>query len=258
MEWDDLSGCLGWYFGSAWMCAKSIYAPRHVYLFEDDDQVTWLYRIRGIAGVIIIAYAAGVSAAARTLIENMGWTVGFCLLSALPAGIVVILFAKPGSRRNVLAPLRYPAIAIGSYLAIILGMLIGGPRLLAFGDDMPDDAKHIMVGLIGGIIVLVFLIWFMIFFTCSNVMMATGMFRLGDAHPLLPPVIGSINAWAMTGKVLFTQGLGGGGSVIANLAFLLGGPASITVLSVVECVRLRNAYPNDFPFRTGPPHTGDG
>lgn len=251
MEWDDLSGCLGWYFGSAWMCAKSIYAPRHVYLFEEDELVTWLYRIRGIAGAIIIAYAAGVSVAARTFIENADWTVGFCLLSILPAGIAVVLFAKPGFRRNALAQLRHPFIAGGSYLGIILVLLQFRWLSTIFGEN-------ILVGLIGGIIVLVLLIWFMVFFTCSAVLMATGMFRLGDAHPLLPPVIGSINAWAMTGKVLFTQGLGGGGPVIANLAFLLGGPASITVLSVVECVRLHNAYPNDFPFRTGPPHPGGG
>jgi hypothetical protein len=33
---------------------------------------------------------------------------------------------------------------------------------------------------------------------------------------------------------------------------LFGGPVSVTALSVVEVLRLRQKYPADFPFRSGP------
>lgn len=252
MEWDELEGCAGRFFGSAWICANSAFAPQHAFLGEQDEQIELLYKARSVIGAIIITYAAvyydrihGVPEAFGAIEDNVNWTVLFCFLAMIPAGLAMILFTKPESRMDAFLQLRYPGIACGTYLGISLALSVSGRLVSVSGDSF-------LTAMIGGIVVIVFLVWFLVFLCRATYLMATGLLRLGDGHPLLPPAIGTIAAWALATKSLATDGISGGEPAIVTLALLLGGPASITVLAVFECLRLRDEYPDDFPFRAGP------
>jgi hypothetical protein len=253
MEWDDLDGCVGWYSGSAWICTNSVFAPRHTYLGEEDEQIELLYKARSIVGTIIVTYAAihyhhinGIPEAFGEIEASVNWTVLFCLFALAPAGLAIALITKPESRRDAVAQLRYPALAGGAYLGIFLVVMPVLVKLVpAFGDNF-------LTAIVGGVVSIAFFFWVLIFLCRTIYLLATGLFRLGDGHPLLPPVVGTIAAWVLAVKSLVTNGISGGEPAVVTLALLLGGPASITILAVAEFLRLRGEYPDDFPFRAGP------
>lgn len=96
--------------------------------------------------------------------------------------------------------------------------------------------------------------WVLTFVTRAIYLVTTGLCRLGDGHPLLPPVVGSIIAWVLAiGGLARTNGAHGDPALVALLV-LWSGAISITALSVAEVVRLRKKYPTEFPFRDGPIH----
>jgi hypothetical protein len=84
----------------------------------------------------------------------------------------------------------------------------------------------------------------------SVYLLTVDMWRLGDGHPLLPPVIGSLLAWLAA--FFFSSPAGTGESAEISTALLLGGPVSVTVVGIVEVARLWARYPRDFPFLNGP------
>lgn len=253
MEWDDLDGCVELYSGSAWICADLVFAPRNAYLGEQNEQIELLYKARSIIGTIIIAYAAihyhhvkGIPETLGEIEASVNWTILFCLFSLVPAGLAIALITKPENRRDAVVQLRYPAFAGGAYLGIFLVVM---PVL---GKLLPALSDNFLAAIVGGIVSIAFFFWILIFLCRTTYLLATGLFRLGDGHPLLPPVVGTIAAWVLAVKSLVTNGISGGEPVVVTLALLLGGPASITVLAVVEFLRLRDEYSDDFPFRAGP------
>lgn len=252
-EWNDLDGFGEWYSGSAWICADRDFAPRGAYLGEQDEQIELLYKARSIIGTIIIVYAAiyyhsihGIPEAIGEIEASVNWTVVFGLFALVPAGLAIVLISKPESRRDAVAQLRYPALAGAAYLMLFLVIM---PILMKL---MPLIGHNFMTAIVGGLIGIAVMVWVLIFLCRMTYLLATGLFRLGDGHPLLPPVVGTVAAWALAIRSLAANGVSGDGPVVVTLALLLGGPASITVLAVVEFLRLRDEYPDDFPFRAGP------
>jgi hypothetical protein len=116
----------------------------------------------------------------------------------------------------------------------------------------PHGSSGNPVALIGaGLIALVILVLCVTWGVRSLHLIAGGLFRADDAHPLLGPVSAIPIAWA-TATIMYLArgdgGLTGVPDVVADLA-AFGGAATITGLSVFTILRLRNLH---WPFRRGP------
>jgi hypothetical protein len=246
------SGCLGLFFGSSWRLSDKIFAPCNCFLGEEDDEMRWLYALRSaIATVIIFCVAIryhhlkGFSETLGTVNQSISWTLQFTFLSIIPTGGIIVLYTKPNKRWEAVRQLKYPATAFGGWLCIMYGY----PLLQRWLSQPRDDPA---LGLPLAIIGLIEVVWFGSFMVRTFYLSVTGLFRLGDGHPLLPPSVTMLAAWA-----LGIRGLVAGSGDTAEPAtlttiLLIGGPISLTLLAVLEVERLKRNYPDDFPFRNGP------
>lgn len=244
-------GCVSGPFGSAWVLANRAFQVQNRYLGEPDEQIERLYRWRSILGSAIIvgigAYyhslRTGVSHAYLSVNDSVDMLVRVVLIGGALIPIGVALLTKPGYRKVALRQLRFPAIAIGGYLALYLAVSRGLPFLVKARTG-PD-------ALLLSVLALAAIIWLAILLLRGLYLLVVGMFRLADGHPLLAPLTGTFIAW---GVAINTVLAGGSSDVPPNLAMvlLLGGPISVTAVSALEVARLRRRYPRDFPFRRGP------
>lgn len=186
----------------------------------------------------------GVSSAYQSLLENVDWTVAFCFLAMIPAGFVVLVLTRPQKRQEALRQMLNPAVAVGGILVLNAPLTL----LTWLNRGIGNNAA---VGLPLAVVGLTFIFWFLAFGLRAFYLLATGLFRLGDGHPLLPPVIGTLAAWTFAIKSLIAGGSAGAPTAV-EFFLLRGGPASITALAIAEVMRLRSQYPADFPFRDGP------
>jgi hypothetical protein len=161
----------------------------------------------------------------------------------IPIGVA--LLTRSGYRMVALRQLRFPAVAIGGYIALYLAVSRGLPFLL----KTRTGPNAFLLSLLA----LVAMIWLAILLLRGVYLLVVGMFRLADGHPLLAPLTATFIAW---GVAVNTVLAGGRSDVPPNLAvvLLLGGPITVTAVSALEVARLRRRYPHDFPFRRGPLH----
>lgn len=245
-------GCLSLYFGSSWRKADAIFAPRECFLGEEDEEMVRLYKRRSAIGTFIILCIAiryhhfnGISDTFGAVYQGINWTVEFATLSVIPAGAAVVLYTKSKKRRSALVQMRYPAIALGAWLLIISAL----PFILKLTDNIPHNVGLALLLIITALIAQV---WFASFMLRAVYLMATGLFRLRDGHPLLPPIVTVLAAWALAIRGLVEGASDGGEPAALAIILLIGGPISLTTLAALEIERLKRNYPDDFPFRNGP------
>jgi hypothetical protein len=247
-------GMLSGYFGSSWKLADAIFAPRNCFLGEEDEGIATIYKIRSTIGAIIIIYVAiryhhihGISEASGAIYNNMNWTVFVGLLSIVPAAAAIMAYTKRGKRKEALLQMRFPIFALGGWL-VMTQVFVLVERLLTYAGGSA------MIGLLLSLVALIWVLWFLSFTIRTFYLLVTGFCRLGDGHPLLPAAIGSIAAWAPAIKGLLAVGGDEPEPAALTLMLLIGGPVSITLLGAYEVQRLKQKYPDEFPFRNGP-HT---
>jgi hypothetical protein len=245
-------GCVSSFFAGSWRLADSIFAPRQCFLGEADEEIEHLYWMRSIVGIVIILCVAiryhrfdGFLETLDAVFQGVGWAAEFAALSIVPAGIAVVLYTRPGKRVDALIQLRHPVTALGAWLLITYGYI-----LLQGVLAKPRD--NAALGLPLAILSLVVLAWFASFAIRTFYQMATGLLRLGDGHPLLPPAVTILAAWALVTKSLLAGSADGGEPAAVIIVLLVGGPISLTILAAFEVKRLKEKYPRDFPFRDGP------
>jgi hypothetical protein len=244
------SGCAGVCFGSAWGLATRAFKVQNCYLGEPDEEIERLYRWRSILGFIIIvcieAYyhslRTGVSHAYASVNDSVDALVRVVLIGGALIPVGVALLTRPGYRMVALRQLRFPAVAVGGYVALYLALSLALPLLLTARSAQ---------GFLASLLALAVIVWLGIFMLRGLYLLIIGMFRLADGHPLLAPVAGTFIAWGVAFDAVLA---GGRSSVPPNVAavLLLGGPISVTAISSLEVARLRRKYPDDFPFRRGP------
>lgn len=237
---------------AGWRYADQLFGPTRSYLPDDDMAMGWLYKTRALIGVaILIVVALHYHQGTKSIIAYFNPVLGgvtepmlLALLSVVPATAAVVVFTRPGKRDRAFRQMvRYPGqltlICLGVYLCI---------RLLEQLASLHNFLIDIGFLIIGSLIYLRYIL-----FPFRAIYLVTvGMCRLGDGHPLLPPIIGTILAWVVAGQGLLTGYAGAGEPTVISLAILVGGPLSITALGHVEVSRLRAQYPDQFPFRDGP------
>lgn len=226
------------FFASSWCLADEVYLPRNLFFGERDDEIARLYTWRTVIWSIIMLCVAlryhhfsGVSETIEAIYQSFGWTIEFAMLAMLPVGAAVVALTVPDKRRDALVQMRYPATAFGVWVAVYF-------------------AASVLPGL--GILGLIPMVWLAAFMIRMIYRMGTGLLRLGDAHPLLPPVVTVLAAWSLAIKGLSAGPASSGEPVAVAVLMLIGGPASLTALAAMEVDRLRSRYPHDFPFREGP------
>lgn len=244
-------GCVSGPFGSAWGLANRAFQVQNRYLGEPDEEIERLYRWRSILGFAIIvgieAYyhslRTGVSHAYTSVNDSVDMLVRVVLIGGALVPIGIALLTRSGYRMVALRQLRFPAVAVGGYVALYLAVSRGLPFLL--------KARTGPNAFLLSLLALVAMLWLAILLLRGLYLLVVGMFRLADGHPLLAPLAGTFIAW---GVAVNTMLAGGESDVPPNIAMvlLLGGPLSVTAVSALEVTRLRRRYPNEFPFRRGP------
>lgn len=241
------------YFGSSWRLADNVFAPRGLFLHWRDEEMRALRKWRGIIGGLIVLCVAvhyhdiaGVSTLVDRIFQGLNRTMVVAFCSVIPATVVVVLFTNPGRRTAAFKQMRYPAAAFGGYAVFVfLAELISESPVRIMAD----------LGLLGALLMLVYLIflpWLLSFTLRMWYQMGTGMFRLEDGHPLLPPVVSVLAAWATVFMSLLDGGTDESEPAVIVTILLIGGPISITALAIYEIMRLKERYPHHFPFRDGP------
>lgn len=239
------------YFASAWNLANKIFSPQHSYLHEEDNVIAWLYRARSIIGALMLV-ALGVryhhpanelAAPFAPVLGGVNTAMLFALAMVLPGAVVVVLFTHREKRAEACRQLRYPLISLMACL-ILYGI---GVRVNWLMYKLVADGQYFLVfgvWLCGGL-------WVVTFMSRAIYLVTTGLCRVGDGHPLLPPFAGLVIAWTIAVMSLSSNAGGGEPGMVAAIV-LLAGPVSITALAAVETWRLRVTYPANFPFRDGP------
>jgi hypothetical protein len=236
---------------AGWRYAGKLFGPARSYL-PDDIAIGWLYKARALIGLaILIVVGLHYHQSTRSLLAYFNPALGgvtkpmlLALFSVVPATAAVVVFTQPGKRNVAFRQMmRYPV-----RVALICLAIYGCIRLLESLVSLNSFLINVSFILIGGLICL----RYVLFPFRSIYLITVGMCRLGDGHPLLPPIIGAILAWVVACQSLLTVYTGTGEPTVISLAVLLGGPLSITILGHVEVSRLRKRYPDQFPFRDGP------
>jgi hypothetical protein len=256
---------------SIWRIPNVLLEPRGNYFHERDEVIERLGRLRSLAGGVVvigmIVFYSGLShtgytrkggalgGADITLSTPEGkWITGLIVTISVAVfvipvvSLILVLAAERGYRRATLYQLRWLFIAAGGYAvlcAAVLGIAAGMGYL---EKTLAGHPAGIVIGLLSlpvGIILLVWLfkgLW----------LIATGLFRADDAHPLLAPVCGILVVW-IAALVMYTEGGKGGLTGVPQTAgkiIAFGGAVTVTILNVMALARLKKD-PN-WAFRRGP------
>jgi hypothetical protein len=238
--------------GAGWPAANELFEPSGSFLDDEDIAMDWLYKGRALIGVAILV-VVGIHYHQKTsswiskfdpVLGGVTEPMVLALLSVIPATAAVYFFTRPQSRAEAFRQMmRYPVKVALTCLGAFAGYFLLAALFIA--DPIPAYVIYFGIGL-------VWLFKFFLFPFRAVYLVTVGTCRLGDGHPLLPPVVGTILAWVVACQSMLTGQYGTGGPAVVSFAVLLGGPLSITALGLLEISRLANRYPDDFPFRDGP------
>ena len=237
---------------TAWLAALSVFGPRGGFLPSKDPVVDWFGIARGIAGVwVLLAVNSAYG-------SHLGGVTGLPLmppsladpLAVLSAPVVMVLlsvaalcFTRRGYRRRAARRLVYPVqtsvlfvvVIVASGWVVLLGSYLGSGISIAL-----EPLAAVAV------------IWYLSFVLCAAWCCVAGVFRAADGHPLLAPVAAVVFSWLAAVRVRDADALPVGMPRLLYFTVVLGGPATVTVLSAFEVWLLRAEYPDKFPFREGP------
>lgn len=162
------------------------------------------------------------------------------LLLVLLGPLVVTLFirqAPPRYRPVLRSRLWLPAKTVGwffgSYL-VCVSALVG----IFWVTEQVASPWNILAGLVG----LAALAWMLPFLFFALLNTARYAFNAATVHAYLPAVLTISLVWALAGISVLADGMPHNGPLQAQLAALLGGPVTVSVISVWELHRLRTRF----------------
>jgi hypothetical protein len=242
-----------------------IFSPHNLYLGESDEVMERLYRIRGILGFVTVLGAgvhyrgkSGIWAVVKDWLDSLFYIALFAVVAAVIAGVYLVAITHSGKRKAAAWQLRWPFIA---FMGIIgLGYLVN--EILRIGRYSEgwriSPLSHGLLLVFGAFLDL----GLGLYLLKALYLGATSACRAADGHPLLAPVVAPLAAGAWAFKSLVLSDDSSGAPHIVHLVLTIGGPVSITVLSVVEVLRLHRRYSGPkhgnalkFPFLEGPLRT---
>ncbi|WP_406102512.1 hypothetical protein OG698_09035 [Streptomyces sp. NBC_01003] len=163
----------------------------------------------------------------------------FVLIVAAPLVIIgFIYYAPPHLRPHLRSRLRAPLKAVGWYvltLAVIGGVLV----LTALTVDDRDGKSWWEYVL--AVVALVVVAWGFPFFFMASLYSARSAFNSAQVHPMLPPVLTMALVWVFAALNLIGDGMPGGPPIV-QFCSTLGGPLSVTAVSLWELRRMRTRF----------------
>ncbi|MFJ3877794.1 hypothetical protein ACIPW5_10085 [Streptomyces sp. NPDC090077] len=229
----------------------------------DDRLIGSLQVIRTLLGMIaavwlVLAYplSSGRQDFVLGKLAELGLACGILLVGSV-LGITAFLIAGTPDRRRafsrrLLGPivcmlaLALGPAAIWLSLATLKGDLVGGNDLMdffsgIFGRGILCSLASLIVLIIGWLAAVVLLIASVPYTVLAAYVCVASCFRASDVHQLLPALLSPLLVWSLFAFQVFN-----GPDVAAPpevlYAFLLGGPLSVTALSVWEVRRLRSRH----------------
>ncbi|MGC0421643.1 hypothetical protein [Embleya sp. AB8] len=221
-------------------------------LIGRDTKLERVRAIRSWLGLAVLVWIAVTYGGADE--ATKGWINGFFVsvvvaLVACPIAVgVLIALTRPNLRAETRKSLMLPLRSLGLFVVVSVATL-GGLGSLAYGSqgiNGSGGAAAFFLTLFG----LIVSVWVMRFWYLAVRAIPQHLFRAVDGHPLLPAVIAPWLAWC--GALIDLGDDGGKGSVptAIRLAGTLGGPITITAMSLWEIRRVRSRY--GVTFRGGP------
>lgn len=259
---------------SIWRVPNFLLEPRGDYFHEPDELIGRLSKLRSVAGgaVVIgmIIYYSGLSHTGYTrqggvlgganITSNTpegGWLVGLVVtisaaIFVIPVvALILVLAADRGYRRTTAYQLRWIVISASGFAglsAVILGIAAGVNYLEKSLTQHRSLGLGVVVSLVALPVAVILLVWFF----KGLYLIATGLFRADDAHPLLAPVSGIPIVWIAAFVMYFQGGTGGLTGVPETLGKIVafGGAISVTIINTMTLMRLKK-QPH-WAFRRGP------
>lgn len=259
---------------SIWRVPNYLFEPRGDYFHESDEFIDRLAKLRSIAGGAIvigmIIYYSGLShtgytrkggllggANITTNTPEGGWlagiivTISAAILVIPVVALILVLAAERGYRRVTVYQLRWIIIAASGFAglsAVILGVAAGVNYL----EKSLTQHLNPVVGAVASLLAIPVAIILLVWFFKSLYLIATGLFRADDAHPLLAPVSGIPIVWIIAFIMYFEGGTGGLTGVPETLGKIVafGGAVSVTIINTMTLIRLKK-HPH-WAFRRGP------
>ncbi|WP_232544463.1 hypothetical protein [Streptomyces buecherae] len=206
------------------------------------DRVQLARTVLGAAATIALILAYNVD---RNRWEDAAWggvanliVAPFVLLIAGPLVILAFIsYAPPHLRPHLRSRLRAPLKAVGWYV-LSLGV-IGGVCVLATHIDT-DDGRSLWE-YAWAVAALIVVVWGLPFFILASLYSARSAFNSAQVHPMLPPVLTLALVWVFALFNLIDSGMPAGPPIV-KIGSILGGPLSVTAVSLWELRRMRTRF----------------
>ena len=259
---------------SIWRVPNFALEPRGDYFHEPDELIDRLNKLRSVAGgIIVLGMIVCYSGLSHTGYTKKGgllggaditlgtpegsWlvqiiaTISVAILVIPLVSLILIFSAERGYRRLTFYQLRWIVMTAAVYAAfcaaifpLVKGISYLQQSLMRHHNLIIEVAVFLVSAAVGTIL----LAWFF----KGMYLIATGLFRADDAHPLLAPIAAIPIAWIVSLFLYLNGGTGGLTGVPETLgkSVAFGGAASVTVISVLTLRRLKK-HPH-WAFRRGP------
>jgi hypothetical protein len=233
-----------------WGAAAFLFKPRYRLLAE-DPLMSVLGRVRAMAGLAmtlgIAVYYGAFDFDLESLLNSLALTGLLAIPSMLLCMGIVVALAGRGGRGAVLRQLRWPALTLGVFVAVMAALLLfnagGASRLDRYDDHIPLNGM-----IYGGIVSL----WFLVFAFRGIYLISQYWFNAVDGHPYLQPLMAIWMAWVLAVNTLVFQDDGNADGIPAAVGTALPVLAALvtTGLAAAEAARVREALqpvPNYWP-----------
>jgi len=144
------------------------------------------------------------------------------------------LHLRPVLRSRLKGPLKTVAwyvLSVAVFVAVMVAAATTG-----YLEKLPQWAAGALA-----LVVLAVIVWGLPFLFFASVYSAKTAFNTAHVHPMLPAVLTAVLVWAVAVFNLIDQGMPQG-PVAAQLCSLLGGPLSVTAVSLWELRRMRTRH----------------
>ncbi|MFE5022710.1 hypothetical protein ACFRAO_05070 [Streptomyces sp. NPDC056656] len=149
-----------------------------------------------------------------------------------------ILYAPPHLRPMLRSRLKGPlktvawyVLSVAAFAAVLVVAATSG-----YLDKLPKWAAAL-----SALVVVAVIVWGLPFLFFASLYSAKTAFNTAHVHPMLPGVLTAVLVWAVAVFNLIDQGMPEG-PVAAQLCSLLGGPLSVTAVSLWELRRMRTRH----------------
>ncbi|MGQ4388817.1 hypothetical protein [Streptomyces sp. SAS_270] len=208
------------------------------------DRVQLARTVLGAAAAIalVLAYSVNpddLSDAAYGSAANM-FIAPFLLMVAGPLVILgFIYYAPPHLRPHLRSRLRAPLKAVGWYVLTLLAIASVLYVLALSPLEKTDDLNWLNCVKAAAAMAVIF--WGIPFFALASLYSARTAFNTAHVHPMLPPVVTTVLVWVIGIFNAIDGGLPHGPPVV-QFCSLLGGPLSVTAVSLWELHRMKTRY----------------